>query len=416
MEFTYTDIEKLNKIMGVVVNNNSKSKIDIGINGNIATFSVNNRKLKLKCELNINNKSNYKHTIELNAKDLIRKLKQFRGNKESYATVVNFQINEDKLIIYGNKHSGEIDIAEMGYKVTEKLSFELNYTSVNLEDDQWKHSKIHGSDEWSSDELRKILSMGNNSKGNIYIAGSKSTAFKSDGNSLTEVPINEYIGKNTILLKSTASKVDKILEIETSEKYYLNIVDGDIHLQNWNNTFKIVLCETKPIAEDLGVYDTFTEIDYNMVNINLVKHRAIDTLKRIMLLKGIEEVDMSILSLPDKTCKIQINNYDVDVYNSVVSNELINNEIKAIVNINTIYKMIEQCDSDFVALDITLIGDDITDGIIVRISELDLEKYELAYEETFNNISHFELREFLNNDEHLKMRNRCLNRKCYTFF
>lgn len=416
MEFTYTDIEKLNKIMGVVVNNNSKSKIDIGINGDIATFSINNRKLKLKCELNINNKSNYKHTIELNAKDLIRKLKQFRGNKESYATVVNFQINEDKLIIYGNKHSGEIDIAEMGYKVTEKLSFELNYTSVNLEDDQWKHSKIHGSDEWSSDELRKILSMGNNSKGNIYIAGSKSTAFKSDGNSLTEVPINEYIGKNTILLKSTASKVDKILEIETSEKYYLNIVDGDIHLQNWNNTFKIVLCETKPIAEDLGVYDTFTEIDYDVVNINLVKHRAIDTLKRIMLLKGIEEVDMSILILPDKTCKIQINNYDVDVYNSVVSNELINNEIKAIVNINTIYKMIEQCDSDFVALDITLIGDDITDGIIVRISELDLEKYELAYEETFNSISHFELREFLNNDEHLKMRNRCLNRKCYTFF
>ena len=416
MEFTYTDIEKLNKIMGVVVNNNSKSKIDIGINGDIATFSINNRKLKLKCELNINNKSNYKHTIELNAKDLIRKLKQFRGNKESYATVVNFQINDDKLIIYGNKHSGEIDIAEMGYKVTEKLSFELNYTSVNLEDDQWKHSKIHGSDEWSSDELRKILSMGNNSKGNIYIAGSKSTAFKSDGNSLTEVPINEYIGKNTILLKSTASKVDKILEIETSEKYYLNIVDGDIHLQNWNNTFKIVLCETKPIAEDLGVYDTFTEIDYDLVNINLVKHRAIDTLKRIMLLKGIEEVDMSILSLPDKTCKIQINNYDVDVYNSVVSNELINNEIKAIVNINTIYKMIEQCDSDFVALDITLIGDDITDGIIVRISELDLEKYELAYEETFNSISHFELREFLNNDEHLKMRNRCLNRKCYTFF
>lgn len=416
MEFTYTDIEKLNKIMGVVVNNNSKSKIDIGINGDIATFSINNRKLKLKCELNINNKSNYKHTIELNAKDLIRKLKQFRGNKESYATVVNFQINDDKLIIYGNKHSGEIDIAEMGYKVTEKLSFELNYNSVNLEDDQWKHSKIHGSDEWSSDELRKILSMGNNSKGNIYIAGSKSTAFKSDGNSLTEVPINEYIGKNTILLKSTASKVDKILEIETSEKYYLNIVDGDIHLQNWNNTFKIVLCETKPIAEDLGVYDTFTEIDYDLVNINLVKHRAIDTLKRIMLLKGIEEVDMSILSLPDKTCKIQINNYDVDVYNSVVSNELINNEIKAIVNINTIYKMIEQCDSDFVALDITLIGDDVTDGIIVRISELDLEKYELAYEETFNSISHFELREFLNNDEHLKMRNRCLNRKCYTFF
>ena len=35
MEFTYTDIEKLNKIMGVVVNNNSKSKIDIGINGDI---------------------------------------------------------------------------------------------------------------------------------------------------------------------------------------------------------------------------------------------------------------------------------------------------------------------------------------------------------------------------------------------
>lgn len=417
MEFNYIDIEKIAKIINVIVGNKkNNSQLVMNIDNNKVKFIVITKNFKLAKEIRFNKQIDKEMCIEINAKQFTKTMEKFIGNKQSYATIVNFDIADDKLIIYGNKHSDEIDIEEMGYRVTESLRFELDYNTVEFNEELDIPCRIHGSDEWNTEEFVRVVNLGAFNSGNLYISGTKHTAFKAENNSITEIPIDQYIGQNTVISKSITDKLKKILSMDGSEKYYINSTKNKINIQNWDKTFKIEVKHCKAVMEELTMYNNYTGIDYDIININLIKHRVIDSIKQLMLSNGTEIVEIRLTKTEDGEYKLAINDENIDIYSAVVSNDIDDTEIRVYADIKTIYKMIKQCDSDFIALDITYLGDEPVDGIALRVSELDLEKYEDAYEEAFSNISHFELRSWLNSIEHLEMRDKCLNRKCYTVF
>ncbi len=304
----------------------------------------------------------------------------------------------------------------MGYKVTERLHYEIKCEAIEFNSDMDIPCKIHGSYEWIAEEFMGVLNLGEINKGNIYISGTKNKAFKVEEYSITEIPIDQYIGQNTIISNGVADKLKKILSRDVSEKYYINSCKDKIHIQNWDKTFKIEVNYCKAIMNELIMYNNYTGIDYEIININIIKHRAIEKIRMIMLSSGEEKAEVRLIKDANNEYTLKINNEDIDIYSAVVSSNVDDNDIILYIDIKSVYKMIEQCESAFVALDITYLDEKSTGGIALRVAEIDLDKYEDAYNNIFNNISHFDMRNELYTIEHLEMRDECLNRKCYAIF
>ena len=96
-----------------------------------------------------------------------------------------------------------------------------------------------------------MVNLGAFNSGNLYISGTKHTAFKAENNSITEIPIDQYIGQNTVISKSITDKLKKILSRDGSEKYYINSTKNKINIQNWDKTFKIEVKHCKAVMEEL---------------------------------------------------------------------------------------------------------------------------------------------------------------------
>lgn len=398
IKMEYYKFEGIINKLNIVVHN--KLPLIINIDGNKISFLAEDKNAGLYIEETIDNENTNK-TIKINGKQLLEAASAFKNEKELYVTEICLDINNDILTVSGVKHSDDLDVEIMDYRVRQQITMEIIGEELDSYDNPMK-KEIHGADEWSADELKSLTSL--KCEGNVYIAGSKHKCFTADSGKIEEIQVNEFIGHNIIVGKNSINKIRKMLKHNNFDKYYVNFKNKcEIHLQNWDGTFRFRVKSSSVNMEELEFYALMTSLEYTDVLITVIKSNFEDQLKQLILEKGIESMGANIINGERPFIVIGENKLDVYTIHGI-------NDYTLDINIKDVYNAITLMKSDFIGIDICKIDENTS---TLRISEINLEKYEDTYEDAIDNIGQLAMRDSLNVGEHRDIREDYLNKKIY---
>ena len=409
MEIKYVKLLRIYNILKKLNGRGSKNQLAIKFNRDTIEFKVRTKDTKLDYSIDIAEQSEYEKEITLNLLEFLAAVEKYGENKALSCDYINVTITKDRLNMVGNTHNGVLSVITMDYEEKHLIESQLDCQEQDPIDPIEK--RIHGADEWEVEELSYILDTASKLRSKVYIASTLQKVFMVNGNEVVDIDVNEYLGNNLIIGQKETRTLSKMLEDTAVDKLYLNIktinngkkkVEQLIDIQSIEGNIKIQIKNNQADREELELYNELTQRTYKTMQLTLIKQWILEPLYNLMLssnteyhLIEIQEDRMIIREIPLSIYNIAVNQTG-ETTNSIM------------VNLKNLYNAIECCQSDFVALDISDLEEQ-----LLRVAELDLGKYDDTYSRLEGNIGQFELRDRLNLEEQLELREKSLGKKIY---
>ena len=249
-------------------------------------------------------------------------------------------------------------------------------------------------DEYDVGELIDILSKTSKEKGrNVYLNPKIQTAFVANQASLTAIPLENDITIPIVIPTITGKTLEYVFKRITDDKIFVHSVDNKfVKIYNEDNTLGMSFEMVPAIAPHINTFNTYKDRTYKDIQITFYKEILINTLRSIKASTTAQKIDLKLTENPvDGNVDMMILGQDTgssthNVYNVVLNGfnfavadgktedeakKEIVDTFEISIALEVLLNIVNQCDSDYITLDVT---NEKNNTKMLRIADIDISK------------------------------------------